>query len=526
MTWTVHSFLRLILPFFVSFLFFQMSVRAQVIDLKWSKPFQFDNVFFGTPERILGVGANSIFVLCEPSGLSKKIYPSYIVSLNKNTLEEEKKLALKGEETFRQVALMDKKFLKTIVTSEFVYLLWTDDNPNLINVYAEVFDAQLNQIQLLTKILDATNFLDYKNENQRISGIQVLSNPKLENEIISVIEMYNDDTGELSFGYTLANEKLIQVAEVCFPLDLKIDSLKKGSNTYAEYKYKENGFLYIKLNASKYLSNNENVLTNLFWVNTLSDQLNSETLDDGLLLYAWDVVVRKNSTAVIGLLEEKAEEENLYGLYYNSFSKEQSELDRLVLSGFDSIQKTILDGHLVQNSQEIESFISDKNIHFFFTKKEIINRRRKGQYKTIYSDIFHLNLNSNGNLKHFSVHDREAVYQENKSTEQVSIIPYGDLQFVWSPTNIIPTKKMGFLGAFGLSKQKTSILQLPIFDSIKVFPNVRIVKTNQNKNLSRLYGFSTTSTISENKAVYGFHTYKKFRWSAKSFGRFVIYLVR
>ncbi|MBU2019385.1 MAG: hypothetical protein KJ941_07050 [Bacteroidetes bacterium] len=509
----------------IVFLVVSHNFYGQKIEVRWSQPFEFNNKEFGTPEAIIGVNHSQVYAICRPTGISKKLYPQYILALQKDSLKEKSKLALRGESTFREIALEDKRFLKSFITAENVFLFWTDANPVLQNVYAEVFDTLLNQTQLLTKILDATSFLDYKNENQRISGIQVLFNSELDNELVSVIEMYNDDTGELSFGYTLSNEKLIPLVEACFPLPLKITSENTHYQTHAEYKYKEDGRLYIKVNAERFVAENNTISTHLFWANTLTDELSSETLDDGLRMHAWDVLVRKNTTILTGIIQEKHEEENLIGIYFNEFDTSKEELKRAILSPFNVEQMELFQEVGVENTAVIEMNTCGDDLIFFFNEKNIKEKRKEKEFKTNYKNICQLVISREGEIKNLSTHFRVKSYKGDNISDAVSIVYDKDRQIVWCADNNGNANKPNGSTVSALKSKNKLELNLPVFRPNGKKPKFKTVKLKQELNEKELLDYQLDGTIAVDREVYGFQTYKKRSWSSQSYGRFMVYKV-
>lgn len=176
---------------------------AQKMDTKWTEKMQYENKLDGFFDSY--VGSNNQFIYAKFSNLtfksSKANKKVKILALNKNTLKKEAELKIKGYRQNKNSNDLD--FYKIITLESVVYVVWTKEEKNTVDIYLETYDAKLNKISDLKKVYSL------RNDRRSSERLVLVHNSKAGNSIMIGKELGIEEKEEvLKFEYTIVAENL------------------------------------------------------------------------------------------------------------------------------------------------------------------------------------------------------------------------------------------------------------------------------------------------------------------------------
>lgn len=231
--------------FTVLFLFAYTSIcKAQVLDTKWTEKIQYDNKLDGFFDSY--VGNNTQFVYAKFSNLAlsrkKRDKKVKILALNKTSLKKEGELKLVGYP--QNDASKNLDFYKIITLESVVYVVWTKEEKNTVDVYVETYDPKLKKISALKKIYSL------KDERKLSDKLVLLFNNKAGSIIMIGKEIGIEEKEEaLKFEYNIVSEKLDVKYSGVVELPILVKRSAVSSNPLGgpavEYELGDNGKIYV-----------------------------------------------------------------------------------------------------------------------------------------------------------------------------------------------------------------------------------------------------------------------------------------
>ena len=131
-----------------------LNAHSQDIEVKWSEQFIYDNKVDGFFDYY--IGTNKDFVYAKFSDLvlnaNKPDSKIKIIAFNKKTMEKAGEIRLLGYGQDSKKKGM--KYYKTLLLDNNIYVLWTKETKNAIEVYAQSFDSKLKSLNDLKKVYE------------------------------------------------------------------------------------------------------------------------------------------------------------------------------------------------------------------------------------------------------------------------------------------------------------------------------------------------------------------------------------
>lgn len=218
--------------------------NAQQLDTKWTEKIQYDNKIDGFFEDYVGNNTQYVYakfsnLAMRPKNRNKKIK---ILSLNKTSLKKEGELKLVGYP--QNDASKNLDFYKIITLESVVYVVWTKEEKNSVDVYVETFDPKLKKISALKKIYSL------KDERKLSDKLVLLYNNKAGGIIMIGKEIGIEEKEEaLKFEYNIVSEKLDVKYSGTVELPILVKRTAVSSNPLGgpavEYELCDNGKIYV-----------------------------------------------------------------------------------------------------------------------------------------------------------------------------------------------------------------------------------------------------------------------------------------
>lgn len=226
-----------------------INVFSQSIDVKWSEQFQFDNKQDGFFDDFIGSNSTYIYgkfsnLALSPKKQNKKVK---LVAFDKASMKKvgEAELRGYGAPTDKE----DYKYYKTVTLNNTIYVFWTKEGKDVIELYVQSFDNKLKKINSLKKIYEL------KDSRDGVDKLIILYNKDLNDKMLIVKEFeVTKDNENLRIEYKLLNPDFTFVTSKQVTLPLIVTKIKRGwfsssssfDNNVASYEFGNDGNLYVQ----------------------------------------------------------------------------------------------------------------------------------------------------------------------------------------------------------------------------------------------------------------------------------------
>ena len=192
------------------------------------------------------VGNNSKFVYAKFSNLALRAAKANkkvkIIALNKTTLAKEGELKLAGYPQNKNTG--DMRFFKIVALENVVYVVWTKEEKNTVDVYLETYDPTLKKISNLKKVYSL------KDDRKKSEKLVLVSNNKAGSIIMIGKELGVEEKEEvLKFEYNIISENLNVKSSGLVELPIIVRRNNVGSDPLSgpavSYELGDNGKIYI-----------------------------------------------------------------------------------------------------------------------------------------------------------------------------------------------------------------------------------------------------------------------------------------
>jgi hypothetical protein len=320
-------------------------VRGQGgLNLSWSEPFIYDNKKDGYFDKYLG--ANTKYVYAKFSNASKKLKDLNktvkIIAFQKNDMKRVGEVRVAGEGSKEKKEL---KYYKTLVLDNVLYVIWSKQQKDLLEIYAESFDNTLKRVNPLKKVYEITV------SRKATDNLMILYNQKIGNKILLGKEFAVKADGEqLRFEYKLLNEDFSLASGNQLPLPVFMTRKPKRdqsfSNLECRYELADDGNIYVQSmikvpeEEQKNLKKKESTLYPLFMqINPETGKMKEQTLKfHGKNTFNLSSIISNNSVKVYGFfcdLEKDPKGRDSHGIFYVSFDGKSFSQQAKKLSYFD-----------------------------------------------------------------------------------------------------------------------------------------------------------------------------------------------
>ncbi|MCJ8291723.1 MAG: hypothetical protein HRT58_04640 [Crocinitomicaceae bacterium] len=323
---------------------------AQDFDLQWSEKKTYENKEDGYFTGFLGSNEKYVYTIYNNLTTTKRNAKKKRVDLvaqNKETMEDVHRIKLRGDkdDPGRKVALDGKAYHKTIILEDVVYVFWTLTEKNVTEIYAEVFDADLNQLIPLTEVYSITYPEVKKRRYYRRSPIVILSGKEWNNDVLIGTEVANGQGESVDFEYKVFDSQLEEL--VSAELELPIVQIgKKSAGLTSSYEYGVDGNLYIQSYITLSREERQNLddgeqsaYSKLSIVDIASGELTDTDIRfDGKNIFNFGFLVEEDGVRLFGFyndLEIDPKGTSTNGIFYATIDKETNELKETIFSAFD-----------------------------------------------------------------------------------------------------------------------------------------------------------------------------------------------
>ena len=320
-------------------------MQAQNLDLKWSEQFRYDNKIDGFFDRYLG--SNEKYVYAKFSNLAhsprksnKKIK---LIAFDKEKMTRMGEVRLRGYGQDRDKKDLD--YYKTIILDHVIYVIWTRDKKDLLEIYAESFDNTLKNVNPLRKVYEITR------SRKATDNLFIVYNKEIGNKILLGKEFAVRSAGEnLRFEYKLLNEDFSVAGSQQVTLPIIATEKPRRDNSFTNldcsYQLGDDGKIYVKNTVRlseeerKQLKKREASSYPVFMqVDPETGKLREHAVKfAGKNTFNLSSIVSKNGIRVYGFfcdLDKDPKGNDTHGIFYVSFDSEKFEQSSELLSYFD-----------------------------------------------------------------------------------------------------------------------------------------------------------------------------------------------
>lgn len=326
-------------------LFVTVLLHAQELELKWSEEFRYDNKIDGFFDNFLG--SNNKYVYAKfsnlaksPSSYNKKIK---LIAFDKENMSRVGEVRLRGYGKDKEKR--DLKYYRTIILDKVIYVLWTKEKKDLLEIYAESYDNTLRNVNPLKKIYEISR------SRKATDNFFVVYNKDIGNKILLGKEFAIKEKGEkLRFEYKLLNEdfSLASSQQITLPIVATSKPRRDASYNNLECRYElgDDGKIYIqsiiRMNEEerKGLKKREAYTYPVFMqVEPETGKLREHPVKfSGKNTFNLSSVVSKDGVRVYGFfcdLEKDPKGNDSHGIFYVSFDSRDFSIKAEKLSYFD-----------------------------------------------------------------------------------------------------------------------------------------------------------------------------------------------
>lgn len=312
-------------------LFLTLNFLGQELQVKWGEKFIYDNKLDGFFREFIGTNTNYVYAKLNKLAYGGRYSNSKLklVSFDKNTMRKigEANLLEPAEKNIKK----RMEYYQTIILENLIYVLWTKNAGNVIEIYAETFDNKLKKINGLKKIYEINSY------SRATDNLLIVYNGKIGNKILIGREIASTKESEnLKIEYKLINEdfSLVSSNQVSLPIIITKKSRKdNSSDLICSYELANDGYLYIKdiVRVSdedkKFLKKGEaSTYPILMQLNPESGKIKYFSLkfnNKNTLGFSW--VVTHNTVRMYGFfsdLDRDSDGKDSHGMFYMSVNSE------------------------------------------------------------------------------------------------------------------------------------------------------------------------------------------------------------
>ena len=324
---------------------------AQDFELNWTKKKHYSNKEDGYFVRFLGSNDSYVYSMYNNLTTTKRNSKKKridIVAQNKESMNDVHRLKLRGEknDVDREIVLEGKEYHKTIILEDIIYVFWTKEVENVMEIYAESYDSDLNPLIPMTEVYSIT----YPEVKKRLFGVYkrpivILSGKEWNNDVLIGTEVPHGQGEAVEFQYKVYDSKLEQLTEVDIELPI-IQKEKRTSGLSSSYEYGVDGNLYIRSYITLSKEEREGLMDGQQWsysklsvVDISSGELTDTDIRfNGKNIFDFDYVVEEDGVHLFGfyndlLIDPKGYSTN--GIFTGTINKETNELGDAIFSPFD-----------------------------------------------------------------------------------------------------------------------------------------------------------------------------------------------
>jgi hypothetical protein len=322
---------------------------AQDFEMEWSEKKIYENKEDGYFTGFLGSNDKYVYTIYNDLTTTKRNAKKKRVDLvaqDKESMEDVHRIKLRGdkENNSRIVALDGKEYHKTIILEDVVYVFWTETEKNRTDIFAEVFDENLNQLIELTEVYSITYPEVKKKRYIRRSPIVILSGKEWNNDVLIGTEVANGQGESIDFEYKVFDSQLEEL--VSAELELPIVQIgKKSAGLTSTYEYGVDGNLYIQSYITLSREERDNLddgeqfaYSKLSIVDIASGELTDTDIRfDGKNIFDFGFLVEEDGVRLFGFyndlsIDPKGNSTN--GIFYATMDRETNELKEATFSLF------------------------------------------------------------------------------------------------------------------------------------------------------------------------------------------------
>ena len=323
-------------------------VNAQSIDLNWSDKQEYQNKLDGFFDEF--IGGNSKFVYAKYNKMaskeSKRNSKIKIVAYDKGSMNQVSQVAVVGykENAEDKELLKDLKYFNALIFENTVNIFWSKTEKGKCELYAQVFDQDLNEKVKLKKIYEVKASGKKSDPN-----VFVIGNKAAGQKIIIGAELPREKGENVKFEYkSLKNDLTFDAAnQVTLPYSTKTSDRFLS----ASYEIGDDGLIYVNTNMKldkeerKELKRNENANYNLLTVvNPQTGKYTSYPLKfEDKNLFGVDYIVTPTKTKIYGLFCDILKDKqgvDLHGIFYAEIDNKTNTMSSV---NFTAFEKATLD---------------------------------------------------------------------------------------------------------------------------------------------------------------------------------------
>lgn len=324
---------------------------GQDFELNWTEKKTYNNKEDGYFSTFLGANESYVYSIYNNLSVSKRKAKNKridIVAHNKESMNDAYRLKLRGEDgdVDREIVLEEKEYHKTIVLEDIVYVFWTKTVDNVLEIYAEAYDANLSPLIPMTEVYSIT----YPEVKKRLFGlyrrpIVILSGKEWNNDVLIGTEVSHGKDESVEFQYRVFDSKLEPVAGEDIELPI-VQKTKRTSGLSSSYEYGVDGNLYIRSYITLSKEEREELSDGQQWSYSklsIVDIASGELTDTdirfiGKNIFDFDYIVEEDGVRLFGfyndlLIDPKGHSTN--GIFTGTIDRETNELGDAIFSPFD-----------------------------------------------------------------------------------------------------------------------------------------------------------------------------------------------
>lgn len=329
------------LVLFVSLLASTFCAQAQSIDLNWSDMQEYENKKDGFFDDFIGGNSKYVYAKYNKAALkpSKQNSKVKIVAYDKKTMDQVAQAAIIGykENQDDKELMNDLKYHSQIVFENTVNIFWIKTGKGSSELYAQVYDASLNEKVKLKKIYEVKATGKKSNPN-----LFVIGNKKAGEKIIIGAELPREKGENVKFEYKVLKNDLSYDASNQITLPYSV----KNSFLSASYEIGDDGLLYINTKIimdkeeRKELKKNESSRYNLLTIVTpKTGKYTSYPLKfEDKNLFGLDYIVTPTKTKIFSLycdLLKDRQGNDLHGIFYAEIDNTTNTMSSVNFASFD-----------------------------------------------------------------------------------------------------------------------------------------------------------------------------------------------
>jgi hypothetical protein len=227
------------------------NLNSQSIDVKWSDQFLLDNKQDGFFDDF--VGSNSTYIYGKFSNLAllpkKRNQKVKLVAFDKASMKKAGETDLRG--FGGSLDKEDYKYYKTVTLDNLIYVFWTKEQKDVVELYVQSFDTKLKKVNNIKKIYELND-----SKSKGTDKLIILYNKDVNNKIVIAKEVgLTQDNENLRIEYKLLNPDFSFVTAKQVTLPIKVTKKRRGlfssysnsiDNNLCKYEFGNDGNLYIE----------------------------------------------------------------------------------------------------------------------------------------------------------------------------------------------------------------------------------------------------------------------------------------